>query len=174
MADIKTRNEKEQEQGQHRGVARRPGPELDLFGYNPFSMARRLSEEMDRAFASAFGLSHGSPERGMWSPPVEVRERNGNIEICAELPGMNKEDIKVECTAEGISIEGEKRKEQESDEGGFHRSERIYGHFFRMIPLPEGIDPSKIKAEFKNGVLQIHAPIPERLRKDARQIPVNG
>ncbi len=169
MADIKTRNEKEQQQ---RSLTRHSGSEYDLFGYNPFSMARRLSEEMDRAFASAFGLSQGQSERGMWAPPVEVRERNGNLEICAELPGMNKEDIKVECTNEGITIEGEKRREQQSDEGGLHRSERTYGHFYRMIPLPEGIDSSKMKAEFKNGVLQIQAPMPEQ--KKSRQIPVGG
>ena len=76
---------------------------------------RRLSEEMDRAFSGSFGLDRWGGDSGRWSPAVEVRERNGNVEICAELPGMNKDDVKVECTNEGIIIEGEKRREHESD-----------------------------------------------------------
>ncbi len=175
MADTKTQTQNPtSEQQQQRGISRRQdySPARDLFSMSPFSMMRRLSDEMDRAFASTFGLSRGFGEGG-WSPPVEVRERNGNLEICAELPGLSKDDVKVECTEEGITIEGEKRREQESNEGGYHRSERSYGHFYRMIPLPEGTDTSKVKAEFKNGVLQIQAPLSEEHRK-ARQVPISG
>jgi HSP20 family protein len=136
-------------------------------------MMRRLSEEMDRAFASTFGLSRGFGEGG-WSPPVEVRERNGNLEICAELPGMTKDDVKVECTEEGITIEGEKRREEESEEGGFHRTERVYGHFCRQIPLPEGAQPDKAKAEFKDGVLRVTVPVPEKQQQKSRQIPISS
>ncbi len=176
MADTKVQDPSTgQQQQEQRGVSRRQEyyPSRDLFSLSPFSMMRRLSEEMDRAFASTFGLSRGGFGEGGWSPPVEVRERNGNLEVCAELPGMTKDDVKVEFTDEGIVIEGEKRREHESNEGGVHRSERSYGHFYRMIPIPEGVDPSKIKADFKNGVLQIQAPLPEHHNK-ARQIQING
>jgi len=69
---------------------------------------------------------------------VEVHERNGNLEICVELPGMTKDDVKVQSTGEGIVIQGEKRREHETTESGPHRSERSYGRFYRMILLPEG------------------------------------
>src|SRR5258708_4034651 len=134
MAETKVQNPSSEQQ---RGVARREDyyPSRDIFRLNPFSMMRRLSDEMDRAFGRTFGMTRGFGEPGFaWSPPVEVRERNGNLEILAELPGLNKEDVKVECTPEGVIIEGEKRREHEEKESGFHRTERSYGRFYRMIP----------------------------------------
>jgi len=173
MADNKVQKTSES-QRQH-GMARRQEyyPSRDLFSFSPLSMMRRLSEEMDRAFGSSFGLSRGFPESGMWTPPVELRERDGNLEITAEMPGMNKDDVKVECTDQGIIIEGEKKREHESNEGGFHRTERSYGHFYRMVPLPEGAQAENAKAEFRDGVLQVKVPIPEGKHK-SRQIPING
>lgn len=162
----------QQQQGQQHGLSRRQDFQRDLFSLNPFSMMRRLSEEMDRAFASSFGLSPRFGESGIWSPPIEVRERNNQLEIAAELPGLSKDDIRVECTDEGIIIEGEKKREQESDEGGVHRSERSYGHFYRMIPLPEGANGEQAKAEFKDGVLCVRVPLQENQSRK-RQIPIN-
>jgi|SRR5579883_1061070 len=156
---------------QQRSPARRQEYPSDLFSLSPFSMMRRLSEEMDRAFASSFGLSR-SGHSGMWSPAIEVRERNNQLEIAAELPGLNKDDVRVECTDEGIIIQGEKKQETESNEGGIHRSERSYGHFYRMIPLPGGANPEQAKAEFKDGVLFVRVPLQEKQNRN-RQIPIN-
>ena len=106
MADVKV----EKQTSEQRTPARRQEsyPARDMFTMSPFAMMRRLSEEMDRAFASSFGLGRWFGESGMWNPPVEVRERDGNLEICAELPGMTKDDVKVECNDQGIVIEDEK------------------------------------------------------------------
>jgi HSP20 family protein len=171
MADVKVQNRTSQE----RGVTRREEylPSRDLFSFDPFAMMRRLSEEMDRAFGSTFGLSRSMGQAGMWSPPIEVRETDNNVEIHADLPGLTKDDVKVECTDEGIIIEGERRREEEKKEGGVYRSERSYGHFYRMIPLPDGAEPEKAKAEFKNGVLQVNVPISEAKRQTKR-IPITG
>jgi HSP20 family protein len=169
----------ETQRSEHRGLQRHGeySPSRDLFGLNPFSMFRRLSEEMDRAFASTFGLSREFGERGwergVWSPAIEVREHNHNVEISAELPGMTKDEVKVECTEEGVILEGEKRREHEQEEAGIHRSERSYGHFYRLIPLPEGAESDKAKAEFKNGILTVQVPISEQKRK-GRQIQISG
>jgi|SRR5215469_1006377 HSP20 family protein len=166
----------ETQRTEHRGLQRRGEyfPSRDIFGLNPFSMFRRLTEEMDRAFASTFGLSRELSEHGgIWSPAIEVRERNNNLEITAELPGMTKEDVKVECTEEGVILEGEKRREHEHTEGGVHRSERSYGHFYRLVPLPDGAEPDKTKADFKNGILTVQVPISEQKRK-ARPVQING
>ncbi|HLH18077.1 MAG TPA: Hsp20/alpha crystallin family protein [Bryobacteraceae bacterium] len=179
MAETKLQNapsERQQtqpatQQGQ-RGLARREGLfPRDLFTMSPFSMMRRLSEEMDRAFASSFGLGPRISEFGAWSPAIEVRERNNNLEIDAELPGLSKDDVKVECTAEGLILQGEKKREIETEEGGMHRSERSYGHFYRLIPLPEGVEPDKAKADFKDGVLHIKVPFSAE-RGKRRQIPI--
>src|SRR5260370_14721765 len=133
MADTKVQNPGTEQQT---GVARRQEyrPAHDLFSFSPFAMMRRLSEEMDRAFSSSFGLTRGFGDQAAWAPAVEVRERNGNLEIIAELPRLNKDDVKVELTDEGLVIQGEKRREKEADEGGFHRSERTYCRFYRLIP----------------------------------------
>ena len=158
-----------------RGVSRREEyyPSRDLFNFDPFAMMRRLSEEMDRAFGSSFGLSRSMGHAGMWSPPIEIREHDNNVEIRAELPGMSKDDVRVECTEEGIILEGQKKKEEEKNEGGYYRSERSYGHFYRMIPLPDGAESERAKAEFKNGVLQVTVPVTETKRQSKR-IQIQG
>jgi HSP20 family protein len=171
MADTKVQNTTSEQRGVERREERYPS--RDFFSMSPFAMMRRLSEEMDRAFASSFGLGRWGNEMA-WSPAVEVRERDGNMEIIAELPGMTKDDVKVECTDQGVIIEGEKRREEESKEGGFRRSERSYGHFYRLIPLPEGSQTDQAKADFKNGVLQIKVPLPKEQRKSSRQIPISS
>jgi HSP20 family protein len=157
---------------QQRGLTRRSEYPRDVFSLSPFSMMRRLTEEMDRAFASTFGLHPHFGESGMWSPAIEVRERNNQLEIAAELPGLGKDDVKVEMTDEGIVIQGEKKQESETEEAGIHRSERSYGRFYRMIPLPESAKADQAKAEFKDGVLRIRVPISEQ-ETHKRQIPIS-
>jgi HSP20 family protein len=159
---------------EERGISRRPEnyPSRDIFtpfeNFSPFALMRRFSEEMDRAFSNTWGPATGT--LAGWSPAIEVRERDGNVEIAAELPGMTKDDVRVECTDEGIVIEGEKRQEHEETRGGVRRSERSYGHFCRMVPLPRGAELDKAKAEFKDGVLQVRVPVPES--KQRRQISI--
>jgi HSP20 family protein len=148
-------------------------PSRDFFSMSPFSIMRRLSDEMERAFSSTFDFGRRFSDWSEWSPPVEVRERNGNVEISAELPGLSKDDLKVECTEGGITIEGEKKRETQTEEGGVHRSERSYGHFYRVIPLPEGAEAEKAKAEFKDGVLHVRVPLSEQARQKRRQIPIS-
>jgi len=152
-------------------------PSRDLFSagsywnLSPFAMMRRLSEEMDRAFANAFNLSPGTEFSRGWYPAIEVREQNGTLEVAAELPGMTKDDVKVECTDEGIIIEGEKRREHEETREGTRRSERSYGRFYRVVPVPQGAEVDKAKADFKNGVLHVRVPVPENKQR-RRQIPI--
>jgi HSP20 family protein len=143
VAETKVQNQPSQEQT---GLARREDyfrSARDFFTVDPFAMMRRLSEEMDRAFGSTFGLTRSMAQTGVWSPAIEVREHNNTLEITAELPGMSKEDVKLQVTDEQIIIEGEKRREEEKKEHGYHRSERVYGRFYRAIPLPDGADAEK-------------------------------
>ena len=79
-----------------------------------------------------------------------------------DLPGMAREDIKVEVTDETLTIEGERRHTEEKEEKGYYRSERSYGRFARTIALPEGADATTAKAEFKNGVLEVALDLPKR------------
>ena len=79
-----------------------------------------------------------------------------------DLPGVKKDDLDVEVTDDAVTIEGERRQERTKEERGYYQSERSYGSFYRSIPLPEGVEPESATAEFKDGVLQIEIPAPER------------
>ncbi len=143
----------------------------DLFNNNPFSLMRRLTDEMDRMFEGG-GWRRGRSEAAPWSPAVEVTERNGQIEVVADLPGLNENDVKVEVSDEGLSIRGERKREHEEKGEGYYRSERSYGEFYRLIPLPETAKLDQARAEFHNGELRIRIPAPARQR-NSREVPIS-
>jgi HSP20 family protein len=145
------------------------GP-TDLLGLGPFSLMRRMTEEMDRMLARSAGGTE--EERIAWVPVIEVVEQNGNFVVRAELPGVKSEDVKLEFTNEGIVLQGERKFEQEATEGGIHLTERRYGRFYRSIPLPEGANGEQAKARFDNGVLEIKVPLEQKSQR--REIPIEA
>jgi HSP20 family protein len=108
----------------------------DLFSSSPFDLMRRFTEEMDRFFEGTSSREQSAST--LWAPPIEVSEKDGQLTICAELPGLNKDDVKVELTQAGLTISGERKREQEDRRDGFYRSERSYGWFKRTIPSRAG------------------------------------
>jgi HSP20 family protein len=120
---------------------------IDFLRMNPFSLMRRMTEEMDRVFGDT-GLSRESAGDGLWSPAIEVSERDGNYVIRAELPGLKPEDVKLEIEDDALVLQGERRDEREQEEGGVRRTEIRYGRFYRSIPLPEGANMDQINAKF--------------------------
>jgi HSP20 family protein len=141
----------------------------DFFSGNPFSLMRRMSEEMDRAFGGFFGQTGSST--GSWLPAIDVSEQNGQLQVHADLPGLKPEDIKVEVTSDSLILRGERKSEHEHRLGGAYRSERRYGEFYREIPLPEGANAEQAKAQFRNGVLEITVPVPQQA-SNRREIPI--
>jgi HSP20 family protein len=168
---------------EQRGIARRE-PSYDVS--NPFRMLDRFADEMDRLFDDfgfgrlAFGprsLSRAfeSPSQGVssewqsWSPDVEVFHRDNELVVCADLPGLTKDDVKVDVTEDRLTIQGERKREHEDKREGYYRSERSYGSFSRVIPLPEGTITDQAKATFKDGVLEVTMPAPpEQVRRGRR------
>lgn len=143
----------------------------DLFGMSPFAAMRRMMQDMDRMFTSNWPGSQMQGEPQTWLPPVEVSEQEGNLLIRADLPGLSKDDVKVELTDEGLVLRGERKREHEERKGQMYRSERSYGSFFRCIPLPEGAKAEQAKAQFNNGVLEVKIPVPEEHQR-RREIPI--
>jgi len=143
-------------------------PFTGLFGASPFKFMKRFTEEMDRAFA---GFAPPSAEFELWAPPLEVKHKNGDFVVTAELPGLAKEEIKVEVIENNLVIQGERKREREEKGEEFYRSERYYGKFYRAIPLPKGATTEQIKAELNNGVLEVVIPVPE-LKPATRQVPI--
>jgi HSP20 family protein len=138
---------------------------------NPFSMMRRMSEEMDRTFGHFFGQGAGGGGGRNWHPAIEVAEENGQLHVHAELPGLKPEDVKVEITDDSLVIRGERKSQREHRIGKAYRSERSYGEFYREIALPEGVNADQAKAEFRNGVLEITVPVPQQASQ-RREIPI--
>jgi HSP20 family protein len=95
-----------------------------------------------------------------WMPTLEVVEREGHLLAKLDLPGIKREEVTVTFTDEGLTIEGERKHEEEEKKTDWYRSERTYGKFVRTIPLPAGVNPAEIKATFEKGVLEVKVPLP--------------
>jgi HSP20 family protein len=131
--------------------------------WEPFRDMLSLRADMDRLFSSLFG--RGPEEReGLWAPIVDIEEDNENIMVKAEIPGMKKDDIKVSVQGNMLTITGERKQESEVKEKTYHRVERSYGKFSRTITLPIDVETDKVKASYKDGVLNIILPKPEAVK----------
>ena len=188
VTEAPKKTEVTQGQGPEVKVAR-PAATLMPWTEPTFAFMRRFSEEMDRLFED-FGFGFGRRlqtafgrgrellrrEAGLipaeWSPRIDVLERDGRYIVRADLPGMTKDDIKVEVTDEMITIQGERKQEKEEKREGYYYGERAYGSYYRAIPLPEGADPAKATAEFHNGVLEVTMPAPKRPEKKSRLLEI--
>ena len=132
MANIPVRRERTPEGGVIRRSEWFPGSGSSApwdYSMGPWSMMRRFNDEMDRWFNE--GREVG--DMTMWSPNIDVRERDNNVIINADLPGLNKDDVKIEVTDEGLCIRGERKREHEERREGYHRTERSYGTFCRVV-----------------------------------------
>jgi HSP20 family protein len=155
-------------------------PPVKMPAKHPSDLFRSLSQEMDRVFDD-FGFTRrwpflartAVPEEALWSPAVEIEEGNGKLTVRADLPGMAKEDIKIELTNDALTIEGERKHTKEEKGEGFYRSECSYGHFYRSIVLPEEAKPETAKATFTNGVLQITVDVPPYKAPAGRRLTID-
>jgi HSP20 family protein len=175
-----TRQQHQREEG--RPLASRQGTWLGArdggYAASPFTLMQRLTADMDRLFEN-FGMgmfSRGAwPFAGLtqgglpglaatWSPHIELFEQEGRLVVQAELPGLRKEEVDAQIEDDAIVISGERRNETQSNDGGRYLSERSYGSFYRVIPLPDGVDAEHASATFRDGVLRIEMPLNQRPR----------
>jgi HSP20 family protein len=158
------------QQGGQRSMAR--------YGANPFALMQQVSEEMDQLFDSFFvgaparRRTQQSPIPSLWVPDVEVNEQDNQLQVRVDLPGIPKENVKVEIEDGVLVVQGERREERsEGDERrGFRRTERRYGSFYRAIPLPEGVETDKAEAHMKDGVIEVRLPM--NAQRQTRQLEI--
>jgi len=154
---------------------------------SPYWAFDRFADDVDRFFDD-FGFGRGwmTPrlfrDRSMetrqsadwgWTPEVEVFHRGSELIIRADLPGLKKEDVKVDVTEDRVTIEGERRREHKEEREGFYRSERSYGTFYREVPLPPGTMSDQAKATFNNGVLEVTMPAPPESARRGRRLEIS-
>ncbi|RMH05185.1 MAG: Hsp20/alpha crystallin family protein [Aquificota bacterium] len=139
-----------------------------LMLFNPFAELERIRKEFDRLLEE-FVPREGEREM-VFAPVVDVYETDKELVVKAEVPGVKKEDIEVAIRDNALHIRGEKKEEKEEKTETYHRVERVYGKFERVIVLPTDVKVEEAKAEFKDGVLEIRLPKVESAKEKKIEI----
>ncbi len=147
----------------------------DPFRWDPFKELEDISERFNRIFGR-LGARRESGREAMtaadWVPAVDISEDDKEYLIKAELPEIDKKDVKVTVQDGVLTIQGERKQEKEEKGKRFHRLERSYGAFLRSFSLPEDAAEDNIKAEFKDGMLYVHLPKSAKSRAKVIEVKV--
>ena len=141
---------------------------------DPLALLRRMSAEMDRMFEVRWPSLRSDPTvaKASWLPEIDVFQRDNRLVTKVDLPGMKREDVKVQVTEGHLTISGERRTETDDKNDQYYRCEREYGTFYRAIPLPEGVQLEDIKATFIDGVLEVSMPVPVHAEDKVRTVEI--
>jgi len=148
---------------------------MAIVRWEPFRDMASLQDRMNRVFDESLrGLARPGEEDlgGAWAPPVDIYEHEGNIVLSAELPGVDAKDVDVRLENNVLTLHGERKFGSEVTRESYHRVERSYGSFSRSFTLPWMVDQQHIKAEFKDGVLQVKLPKREEAKPKQIQVTV--
>lgn len=147
---------------------------MNIVSYNPWRQVPLFRNRFNNLFSDFFlPESNGSndPVLTAWNPAVDILDQEDKIVIKAELPGVDKKDIEVDLKDGVLTLKGERSVENEVKEDNYFRRERSYGKFQRAFSLPLDIDPDSIQADYKDGVLTVEFPKPEKAKP--KQITVH-
>jgi HSP20 family protein len=148
---------------------------MTLVRWDPFRELEDVSDRLNRMISRP-ALPRTSGKETMvvadWVPSVDVSETEGEYQIKAEIPDVKKEDVKVTVEDGVLTIQGERRQEKEEKGKKYHRVECSYGSFVRSFTLPDLVDEEKVKAEFKDGVLNLKLPKSEKAKPKAIEVKV--
>ena len=142
---------------------------------DPFRDLSAIQERMNQIFEDALARSRGREEglrTGMWTPAVDIYENNDSVVVKAELPGVERDQISVEVKDGILTLRGERKFEKEVKEESYHRIDGSYGNFQRSFSLPVSVEPDKVTARFKDGVLEVILPKKEQARPKQIQVDV--
>jgi HSP20 family protein len=149
-------------------------------GGDPFlALHREMNRLFDEAFRG-FGLAEGGagPEAfassGVAVPRIDVSETDQELKVLVELPGVNQNDVEITLVDDVLTIRGEKKAEHEDRQQNYHVMERSYGSFARSVRLPFAVDPDRVQATFRDGVLTVALPKPAEVQQKERRIQISG
>ena len=134
---------------------------------------KNLQNQLSRMFEP---FSHVANDEdvvsGTWVPPIDVAETQEKILVRAEVPGMKQEDIQIEFENGLLTLRGERKLEKQEEGATYHRVERVYGKFSRAFTLPRSVDPERIAASYRDGILEIEVPKKEEAKLKQIKIAV--
>jgi HSP20 family protein len=136
-----------------------------LTRWEPFAELAELRDRLDRAYGEMV-----SGEDRIWAPRIDLVRERDRIVVHAELPGIKPEEAEISVEGDVLTISGRHEQTEEEKEKHFVRRERRYGSFSRSIPLPHGVDPDQIEAEYRDGVLEVSIPVPAE--KEAKKVQI--
>lgn len=122
----------------------------------PWNHNRAIENTLDQFFD--LSTHRGGTMQPTWSPSVDITDGEKEIRVKADIPGLKKQDIDISVEGNTLTIKGERTQENKTENDGLVRTERVYGSFYRAFTLPRGVDTSKVKASYKDGVLDLTLP----------------
>lgn len=146
----------------------------DVTVWKPIKELEAFSKNLSNFFEDDWLLAQNrNSSGGMWTPAVEISEDSREYTIAAELPEMSKDKIKLNVEKGVLTMTGERESKKTTDEKKYYKIERYYGNFLRSFALPDDVDSQKIRADYKEGVLNIHIPKSENAKPKSLQIPIH-
>jgi HSP20 family protein len=145
---------------------------MPIMKYKPFAELDDLGTGL-RLFQDTVNRLLSEPTSRPWAPPVDIFETDNELYLKADLPGVDMKDIDIQLENGTLTLRGERKYENESKEGGYHRIERSYGSFARYFDLPDTVNPEGVKADYKNGVLTVTLPKKEVAKPRQIKVQVN-
>ncbi len=145
---------------------------MNLVKWDPFRELEGIQARLNRLFSDLPARTGDESFFANWEPAVDIEETDAEFLVKADLPDVKKEDVKVELEDGVLSVEGERKHEKEEKGKRFHKVERAYGKFVRRFVLPTDVDAPNVKAEFKDGVLNVHLPKAASAKPKAIEVKV--
>jgi HSP20 family protein len=145
-----------------------------LMRWDPFRELEEMSDRLHRMVTRPATRTNGKESLTVadWMPTVDISETDGEYVIKAELPEVKKDDVKVTLEDGILTIQGERRREKDEKTTKYHRVERSYGSFARSFSLPDQVDENGVKADYKDGMLNLRIPKSEKAKPRAIEVKV--
>ena len=131
---------------------------MAIMRWDPFGEILKMQRDMDRIFTRVGAGEAPANAAAAWMPRINVKQSGDDLAVHVELAGIKPEDVDIEVTDGVLTIKGERKAQTEREDEGWLVRESSFGSFERSMVLPEGVDPASIKAEFHDGMLEVHVP----------------
>jgi HSP20 family protein len=145
---------------------------MNLVRWDPFRDFEGIQARLNRLFPEMSPRIEDENLFAAWNPAVDIQETDNEFVLKADLPDVKKDDVRVALENGVLTVEGERNREKEEKGKRFHRVERAYGKFVRHFTLPTEVDTPNVKAEFKDGVLNVHLPKAAEVKPKAIEVKV--